>query len=104
MRAVVPLLLILAPALGGCGGQKDDGPERTSAPGEVLGGSVSDAMLPLDTVRSQSPPLRESTSSAERPTGTGPARADEAEAEAPAEPASDEGAPAAEEPAAEDAG
>lgn len=31
------------------------GPERRSAAGEVLGGEVTDDMLPLDTVRSSSP-------------------------------------------------
>ena len=33
--------------------------ENATARGEVLGGSISDDMLPLDTVTSQSPPLRE---------------------------------------------
>ncbi|MGI8944361.1 MAG: hypothetical protein ACR2FJ_09075 [Qipengyuania sp.] len=38
--------------------------DRT-AEGEVLGGTISDEMLPLDNVRSQAPPLREEgTSSA----------------------------------------
>ena len=52
-------LLILL--LGACGNQPEaTGPERKTAAGEVLGGSISDAMLPLDTVQSQSPPLQES--------------------------------------------
>ena len=43
-------------ALTACGGQPENaGPERRSAAGEVLGGEVSDEMLPLDTVRSTSP-------------------------------------------------
>ena len=33
---------------------EDDG--RATAEGEVLGGTISDDMLPLDTLRSQSPP------------------------------------------------
>ena len=33
---------------------EDDG--RATAEGEVLGGTISDEMLPLDTLRSQSPP------------------------------------------------
>lgn len=45
-------------ALASCGDKAETGKERTTAAGEVLGGTVSDAMLPLDTVRSQSPPLR----------------------------------------------
>jgi hypothetical protein len=59
MRAhALPALILLA-ALTACGGKKDEGPERKTAAGEVLGGSISDAMLPLATVTSQSPPLRE---------------------------------------------
>jgi len=52
--------LALLALLAACGDKKDGGPERKTAAGEVLGGSISDAMLPLDTVQSQSPPLRES--------------------------------------------
>ena len=60
MRAhALPALILLA-ALAACGDKKSDGPERKTAAGEVLGGSISDAMLPLATVTSQSPPLRES--------------------------------------------
>ena len=51
--------------LAACGDQQDKGPERKTAAGEVLGGSISDAMLPLDTVQSQSPPLRESVTASE---------------------------------------
>ncbi len=44
-------------ALAACGEQPDAiGPERRSAAGEVLGGEVTDDMLPLDTARSTSPP------------------------------------------------
>jgi hypothetical protein len=45
--------------LAACGDQQDKGPERKTAAGEVLGGSISDAMLPLDTVQSQSPRLQD---------------------------------------------
>jgi hypothetical protein len=51
------LLLVLAPAvlLGAC----DNSPAETSAtPGEVLEGTISDAMLPVDQVRSE-PPLED---------------------------------------------
>ena len=54
--AAMALLALLA----GCNGSGEKGPERKTAAGEVLGGSISDSMLPLDTVQSQSPPLRES--------------------------------------------
>lgn len=37
--------------------------ERKTAAGEVLGGTISDDMLPLDTVTSQSPPMGGSTES-----------------------------------------
>lgn len=41
-------------ALGGCkGGEKQQG--AGNAQGQILPGSTSDAMLPLDTVRSQAP-------------------------------------------------
>lgn len=52
------LCLPLLAVLGACGGGAADA-ERKTAAGEVLGGSISDEMLPLDTVTSESPPLRE---------------------------------------------
>lgn len=52
-------LALMTAALAGlsaCGGEPDAaGSERRSAAGEVLGGEVTDEMLPLDTVRSTSP-------------------------------------------------
>lgn len=55
---------IAALLLAGCGGaEKGTEGERKSAAGDVLGGSISDAMLPLDSVTSQSPPLRETPAS-----------------------------------------
>ena len=62
MRVVPFAALALLAALSACGDETDEGPERKTAAGEVLGGSISDAMLPLATVQSQSPPLRESPS------------------------------------------
>jgi hypothetical protein len=55
-RLPIPALaLSLTLVLAGCGGdRKQEGAGK--AEGEVLPGSVSDAMLPLDTVKSQ-PPL-----------------------------------------------
>ena len=55
--------LLLATAcltLAGCG--ESSAPDTTqvddaTARGEVLGGTISDDMLPLDTLQSQSPPL-----------------------------------------------
>lgn len=57
----LPIACVLAGSLllAGCG---DDAPERSdderTASGDVRGGTISDAMLPLDTVTSQSPPMR----------------------------------------------
>jgi hypothetical protein len=48
----------LAVLLAACDGGADSGADGGTAEGEVLGGTISDEMLPLDTVRSQSPPLR----------------------------------------------
>lgn len=47
-------VLLLVIALAACG--SGNSPAQDAAGGEVLQGSVSDAMLPLDSVRSQ-PPL-----------------------------------------------
>ena len=57
--AVLPVLLVLA----ACGDEPAEAPtdDRRGAEGEVLGGTIHDAMLPLPTVRSQSPPLESST-------------------------------------------
>ena len=60
---LLPILLLAA-----CGddaaptGEVDDG---TAAEGEVLGGTISDEMLPLDRLQSQSPPLREQSDSSD---------------------------------------
>lgn len=55
--ALIAAALTLAASLTACGTDNDDaaGPERRTAAGEVLGGEVSDAMIPLDTVRSTAP-------------------------------------------------
>lgn len=72
IRLGVLLPLILPIALAAC--QSEDKPaQKGTAAGEILEGSASDAMLPLDTVRSQ-PPL------APRPEATGKAKEDDDEA------------------------
>lgn len=55
LRPVVVSALALL-ALAGCQDKKQAAPSHATAVGEVLPGSVGDAMLPVDTVRSQ-PPL-----------------------------------------------
>ncbi|MCH2487714.1 MAG: hypothetical protein MK010_08240 [Erythrobacter sp.] len=57
MRSSVSCVLLMM--LAACGSDpapapSDDG--RQGAEGEVRGGTISDDMLPLDTLRSQSPP------------------------------------------------
>jgi len=82
--------------LAACNGSGEKGPERKTAAGEVLGGSISDAMLPLDTVRSQSPPLRESApASADESTASADKPADSADTEKPAPDASPSATPSA---------
>lgn len=76
------LLLAMAPLtlLTACGG---DTPDDARAPsGEVLEGTISDSMLPLDTVRSQ-PPLAEPSAAAKAPADE--AATDGPESEATAE-------------------
>ncbi len=98
----IGLLLALPLALAGCG-KSNDGAGATAA-GEVLPGSVSDAMLPLDTVRSQ-PPLapmaEESGEKKERkPASPGGGQPSEAASE-PTPEAPADAAPASAEPVAE---
>lgn len=72
-------------ALAACGGgneaaeQADD---DRNARGEVLGGSISDDMLPLDTIRSQSPPLEVNRSVEDDDSGAAPS-ADEPSTDEP---------------------
>ncbi len=55
LRPAVLLSIAALLAVAGCGGAKTEADNRNAA-GEVLPGSASDAMLPVDTVRSH-PPL-----------------------------------------------
>ena len=59
--------LVLASGLAACSGETE-APEAQapaeqggSATGEVLGGTISDDMIPLESLTSQSPPLRQRT-------------------------------------------
>lgn len=88
----VPLLV--APLLlAACSGEADDDDDRTAS-GEVLEGTISDAMLPLDTVRSQPPLARVTDTPGEEGVEPDPEATDEAGEGEEAEPA--------DEPAAED--
>ena len=97
MRKVVTMTC-LALALGACKGEEKKAVGGTAS-GEVLPGSVSDAMLPLDTVKSQAPlaPKAEGSDKAAAKRGKDaakpaakPADAPEAPAATTAEPASAE--------------
>ena len=89
MRPAPPFLAITL-LIAACGGAKKDEGAGTAA-GEILPGSASDAMLPLDTVRSQAPlaPKAASTGAASQaeagdPASEAPPAVDSAAAEAPA--------------------
>lgn len=78
----------------------DTGEDKAArnAKGEVLGGTISDDMIPLERLRSQSPPLREVRASATDSAGT--AEADDSDADdAGTESDTTQAAPAAGEPA-----
>jgi len=91
MRLVLVSALGLL-ALAGCQDKKPDAPSKAMAVGEVLPGSVSDEMLPVDTVRSQPPLAPKSEASAGK--GDKTHAADKAATDSPAE-----AGPAAEAPA-----
>lgn len=93
MRALSICLIALA--LGACSGDKRDGGAGKAA-GEILPGSVSDAMLPVDTVRSQAPLAPKVEAASTKAAETDPSEA-ASEAADPAAPPP----PAAAEPAAE---
>ena len=85
--ACLPALLL---ALAGCGND-DRAQMGKTAQGEILPGSVSDAMLPLDSLRSQ-PPLAPRSDPSGRPgtkgdgAGDAPDTAPDRAVEAPAPP------------------
>ena len=94
MRIMKIAPIAAALALVACSGEAE--PEEAEGPGEqggsvkgeVLGGSISDAMLPLDELRSQSPPLRaaRSDSSGEEASEDDPGSEEPAAPAAPAAP------------------
>ena len=61
--------------------------EGRAAKGEVLGGTINDDMLPLDTLRSQSPPQRAAAGGSGRSDAEEGDDAVEVETDAPTEPA-----------------
>ncbi|MGH6787732.1 MAG: hypothetical protein ACREBO_12965 [Novosphingobium sp.] len=81
----IAVSLALLAGLAGCQGEKKD--DNRSAEGEILPGSVSDAMLPLDTVRSQ-PPLAPKSEIEPAAKGDAKARPSDSASADPTEPAS----------------
>jgi hypothetical protein len=63
------LILLLTMALAACKGSERPASNATAG-GEILPGSVSDAMLPLDQVRSQPPLAPRETGAAARQANT----------------------------------
>lgn len=82
-RLVIHAALALPLALAGCGDKAD---KQAQAGGEVLPGSASDAMLPLDTATSK-PPLAPRTVDSEAKGNASEAAAEPVAEPAPAEPA-----------------
>ena len=66
MKPATILIAPLALSLAACGDEADPESSRTAeqggeAAGDVLGGTISDNMLPLEELRSQSPPAEQTT-------------------------------------------
>lgn len=93
------LILVLPLALAACGGTEKKQKDQRTAAGEILPGSISDSMLPYDTVRSQ-PPLVPSEPGKGSPKGAAGAQPDAAASDAAADPAIEAPAAPAEVPAA----
>ncbi len=64
-RLGLGLSLTLIMPLAGCGSEQKAADDKAQASGQILPGSASDAMLPLDTVKSQ-PPLAPHVKSTEK--------------------------------------
>lgn len=98
----LPMLATALLALAACD-QADDGQAAggSRAEGEVLGGTISDDMIALDQLRSQSPPMKVAPGEAGSDTGSATAAAPEGETETAEDAAPAEPAPAAE-PATEE--
>ncbi|MDP4574340.1 hypothetical protein Q9K02_04210 [Qipengyuania sp. G39] len=99
-----PLVLACALGLAACGDDAADasaeGDER-GARGEVLGGTISDDMIPLDQLQSQSAPQNPDLDSGD---GSGSDTSQEPAADAPTESAAEAEAPAAPQESEEDLG
>ena len=75
-------ILAAALLLGACGSGQDTARESgdaKEAEGEVLGGSISDDMIPLGELQSQSPPMKEAPAAAAGASATGESEEGQAE-------------------------
>lgn len=94
MKAIV--VLASCALLSACGGKSDDA--QRQAAGQVLEGTISDAMLPLDTVMSEPPRAKITGTPGPGAEATGQPEGDETPAAEDAEaPAPSAAAPAADE-------
>jgi len=94
--------LLLAPvmlALAGCG-LSDDSSASKDAAGQVLPGTISDAMVPLDTVRSQAPLAPQAAPAGASDEASDAAEASDAPSDAASAGAGDAAGPAAATPSA----
>ncbi|MEP5937019.1 MAG: hypothetical protein ABJ239_01715 [Erythrobacter sp.] len=71
----IAILVLASAMLSACGGEAEaprdgDGDANRTAEGEVLGGAVTDDMIPLDQLRSQSPAMEPVTTTTSTSTET----------------------------------
>ena len=95
MTRCFPLALACALGLTACGDDAAEAPaegDERGARGEVLGGTISDDMIPLDQLQSQSAPQNPGPDSAD---GSDSDTSQEPAADAPSESAAEAEAPAA---------
>jgi hypothetical protein len=95
----VAICLLAVPLLAACQDEPAPvivGEDSRDATGDVLGGSISDDMIPLDSLQSTSPAARETATASESSSSGRSAPAESAEPVAPApEPVESEAVPAA---------
>jgi hypothetical protein len=98
--AAMGLILALPLVLTACGGSEKKAKDQRTAAGEILPGSISDSMLPYDTVHSQPPLAPPSEPGKGGPKGAKVAEPDSTDAVDAADPAADAPADPVEAPAA----
>ena len=91
LRSILTFALAITLCACGDSDPSADGPVSGdgSAAGEVIGGTISDEMLPLEQLTSTSPPAEQSASSDDEEDGSTPAVTDDEAEPAAADPASE---------------